>query len=175
MRPSNAVKAVIVSAVLVVAACTSSSSKAGGNASGSGAPRAGGGAAASGAAATPSTIAPATLTAVTNATLGKPILVDALGRTVYMYEPDGASPTSHVPADIKANWPAVTAASAPTAGSGLDATKLAVHAQADGTQQVSYNGHLLYTFVGDSAPGDAGGQNLAGTWFTLSPAGDKNA
>ena len=55
----------------------------------------------------------------------------------------------------------------------LDSTKLGTQTQPDGTKQVTYNGHLLYTFVGDTAPGDANGQALGGVWFTISPAGDK--
>ena len=88
--------------------------------------------------------------------------------------PDGTSSTSMVPAGIKANWPAVPANGALSAGTGLDQSKLTSQMQADGTSQLAYNGHLLYTFVGDKAPGDAGGQGLLGKWFTLSPSGDQN-
>ena len=50
-----------------------------------------------------------------------------------------------------------------------------VAAQADGTQQLAYNGHLLYLFVGDKAAGDANGQGLGGIWYVLSASGDKIA
>jgi predicted lipoprotein with Yx(FWY)xxD motif len=113
------------------------------------------------------------LATAANAKLGQTILVDAKGMTVYLFAPDGANTASQVPANIKANWPPVTAADAPTAGTGLDAGKLTATAQADGTKQLSYNGHLLYTFVGDKAAGDAAGQGLGGNWFALSAAGDK--
>ncbi len=43
--------------------------------------------------------------------------------------------------------------------------------QADGTQQLAYNGHLLYLFVGDKAAGDANGQGLGGIWYVLSASG----
>ena len=109
-----------------------------------------------------------------NTKIGQQIIVDS-GKTVYLYEPDGTSGTSQVPAGIKALWPAVPATVAPTVGSGLDSSKVGTQAQPDGTKQVTYNGHLLYTFQNDSAPGDAKGQGLGGVWFTLSPAGDKNA
>jgi predicted lipoprotein with Yx(FWY)xxD motif len=62
---------------------------------------------------------------------------------------------------------------AATVGAGLDQTKVAVQMQSDGTSQVMYNGHLLYTFVGDTKPGDATGQGLGGIWFVLSSAGEK--
>jgi predicted lipoprotein with Yx(FWY)xxD motif len=90
-----------------------------------------------------------------------------------LFIPDGPSTVSQVPAGIKANWPAVTVSGAPTAGTGLDAAKLVAAAQPDGTNQVAYNGHLLYTFSGDKAPGDAAGQGLGGSWYVLSAAGDK--
>jgi predicted lipoprotein with Yx(FWY)xxD motif len=110
-----------------------------------------------------------------NTKLGKQIVVDSSGKTVYLYEPDGTSTTSQVSPGIKANWPAVTATAAPTVSSDLDSSKVATQAQPDGTKQVSYNGHLLYLFVGDSAPGDASGQGLGGNWFVLAPAGEKIA
>lgn len=80
-----------------------------------------------------------------------------------------------MPAGLKSLWPAVPAPTTLTAGPGLDQSKLTAQAQADGTMQLAYNGHLLYTFTQDSAPGDANGQGLGGIWFTLSPSGDKNA
>jgi len=92
-----------------------------------------------------------------------------------MFEPDGSSTTSKVPAAIKANWPAVVATDpANLRTAGIDATKVGVGEQPDGTKQLMYNGHLLYTFVNDQ-PGEAKGQGLGGTWFVLSDAGDKIA
>jgi predicted lipoprotein with Yx(FWY)xxD motif len=126
---------------------------------------------------TPSTsvAAHATLTVVTNSKLGKQIIVDASGKTVYLFMPDGTSATSKVPATLKSAWPAVTVSGASTVGAGLDKAKIAVHSQSDGTKQVAYNGHLLYTFQGDAAPGSANGERLGGIWFVLSPAGIKIA
>jgi predicted lipoprotein with Yx(FWY)xxD motif len=115
----------------------------------------------------------ASLGVAMNAKLGKQIIVDAKGMTVYLYDPDGASTTTKVPDAIKANWPPVVAAGAPGVGAGLDQAKVAAQMQADGTSQVSYDGHLLYTFVGDKAPGDVVGQGLGGVWFVLSPDGTK--
>ena len=108
-----------------------------------------------------------------NAKLGKEILVDGTGRTVYLYEPDGANTESQVAAGLKSSWPAVTAPGAPAVGSGLDETKVSVQTQSDGAEQVMYNSHLLYLFAGDAAPGDANGQELGGNWFALTPAGEK--
>lgn len=113
------------------------------------------------------------MAAADNATIGEQILVNSAGMTIYLFVPDGSATTSTVPEGIKANWPAVVADGTPVAGDGLDAAKLSVAAQPDGTQQVMYNGHLLYTFLNDTAPGQANGQALGGAWFVLSPAGDQ--
>src|SRR5262249_5220021 len=109
----------------------------------------------------------------TNAHLGQPVLVDNKGMTLYLFVPDGTSTQSQVPAQFKPNWPPVTAAAAaPVAGAGL-AGKLSVQMQSDGTAQLAYNGHLLYTFIGDTAPGDTNGQGLGpNNWFAISPGGD---
>ena len=115
----------------------------------------------------------ATVGEADNAKIGQKILVDSAGMTIYLFEPDGTSQTSTVPAAIKANWPAVVATGSAVAGSGLDASKLTVVPQPDGTKQVAYNGHLLYTFVSDTAPGQANGQDLGGAWYVVTPAGDK--
>ena len=92
---------------------------------------------------------------------------------MYLYVPDGASKTTTVPAGLKQLWPAVTATGAATAGSGLDKTKLTLEPQADGTMQVAYNGHLLYTFMNDKAPGDASGQGLGSIWYVVGADGNQ--
>ena len=125
------------------------------------------------AAATPAT-GTSDLAVADNATLGKKIIVDGAGKTVYMYMPDGTSKTSTVSASIKANWPPVkAAASTPKVSSDLDQSKVAVNMQSDGTSQLSYNGHLLYYFINDTAPGDAKGNTLGNVWYALSASGDK--
>src|SRR5215470_4216606 len=107
-----------------------------------------------------------------NAKIGQRVLVDSKGRTLYLFVPDGTGSQTQVPAQFKANWPQLTAA-APSAGAGLDMTKLAVHTQTDGARQVSYNGHLLYTFINDMAPGDTNGQGLGpNNWFVLDANGN---
>jgi predicted lipoprotein with Yx(FWY)xxD motif len=179
--------AVAVVAALALAACggdsgSSSASTAGSAATTSAAAAttsAGGAAttAASGGAATTAAgaaAASATVGEADNATIKQKILVDSAGMTLYLFEPDGTSKTSTVPAGIKANWPAVVAApGTATGGPGIDASKLTVVPQPDGTKQVAYNGHLLYTFISDTAPGDAKGQDLGGAWYVVTPAGDK--
>jgi predicted lipoprotein with Yx(FWY)xxD motif len=124
----------------------------------------------------PTTSAPARVVAdvatSTTPKLAKPILVDKTGRTIYLFVPDGNSTASKVPNEFRPNWPPVTATSMPIAGSGVDKTKLMQYMQPDGTQQLSYNGHLLYLYIGDHAPGDINGQGLGNNWYAIAPSGD---
>jgi predicted lipoprotein with Yx(FWY)xxD motif len=172
MKRRRTVAMVVLAGALLVgaSACSSNSSKASSSSSSpatstsetsSASPS--GGSAASGTAA---------LSSATNAKIGQPVLVDANGMTVYLYQPDGSNTTSQVPAGLRALWPPVSAGSA-TVGTGLDQSKSALESQPDGTNQLDYNGHLLYTYSGDQNPGDANGQGLGGIWFVLSPSGDK--
>ncbi len=126
-----------------------------------------------GAATTAAASGSATVSAADNSAIGQTILVNSAGMTLYLFEPDGTATTSAVPAGIKANWPPVVADGTPVAGTGVDASKLSVATQPDGTKQVAYNGHLLYTFISDVASGDAKGQDLGGVWYVVTPAGDK--
>jgi predicted lipoprotein with Yx(FWY)xxD motif len=110
----------------------------------------------------------AVLKTAMNAKLHVPIIVNGDGKTVYIYKPDGTSTTSKVPAALKVAWPAVTSSeSTPNVAGGLTNTKTSVNAH----DQVSYNGHLLYTFSADTKPGTANGQGLGGVWYVLSPDG----
>ena len=112
-----------------------------------------------------------TLHAVMNATIGQQILVDSSGMTLYLYVPDGSSATSKVPAGpVKTSWPPTAWAGKPTVGAGLSPAMIAVHAQPNRTPQVSYNNHLLYTWVFDKKPGDVTGEGV-GNFFVVSPAG----
>ena len=98
------------------------------------------------------------------------ILVDGKGHTLYLFEHDNGT-TSACTGACAQVWPAFTAGAAPTAGSGVDGSKLAT---ADGqvAQQVTYNGHLLYSYSGDAAPGDVKGVGIPG-WYPVSPSGAK--
>ena len=64
----------------------------------------------------------------------------------------------------------------PTIGTGANASLTSTTSRPGGTKQVTYNGHPLYLFKGDSNPGDTNGQGLnafGGSWYALSPAGDQ--
>lgn len=131
---------------------------------------------ASTAAKTPST--PATTAAAAAATikagdtsLGK-VAVDATGKTLYLFANDTGT-TSAVPANILTAWPPIKATGTPVAGAGIDASKLGVAMQANGENWVTYGGHVVYMFSGDSAPGDTTGQGLGNVWYVISASGDK--
>jgi predicted lipoprotein with Yx(FWY)xxD motif len=113
--------------------------------------------------------AAATVAVAQNAAQG-PILVDGQGRTLYLFEKDSGT-TSACTGACAHIWPAITAPAAPTAGSGADAALLGT---ADGqvAHQVTYAGHLLYTYSGDAAPGDVKGVSIPG-WYPVSPSGTK--
>ncbi len=103
------------------------------------------------------------------------VLVDADGKTLYLYANDQGTTTA-VPASILGAWPPLTADSDDVvAGDGVDQAKLGTAEQADGQRWVTYNGHLLYRFSGDAAPGETNGQGLGATWYALTPAGDRVA
>jgi predicted lipoprotein with Yx(FWY)xxD motif len=112
----------------------------------------------------------ATITLADNA-LGK-IIVAADGMTLYAFMPDSAgTPTCYD--DCAKSWPALLAdgSTAPTAGEGLDASKLTTVDRTDGTKQVKYGDWPLYHFAGDTAAGDTNGQGLATKWYVLDATG----
>ena len=99
------------------------------------------------------------------------VLVDGSGRTLYLFESDTGS-TSTCTGTCAGTWPAMTTTGDPTAGMGASASMLGTTTRDDGSTQVTYNGHPLYRFAGDQAPGDTNGQGVGGIWWVVSPAGD---
>ena len=115
-----------------------------------------------------------TISASDNGDLGK-ILVDAKGRTVYLFEKD-TGPMSTCFGACAAEWPPVTTTGKPSADDGVTASMLGTTKRSDGATQVTYGGHPLYLFEADKEPGDATGQNVdafGAKWYVLSSAGQK--
>jgi predicted lipoprotein with Yx(FWY)xxD motif len=99
------------------------------------------------------------------------VLVDSEGMTVYLFTPDeGTESTCY--GGCESAWPPVVAEGKPSAGEGATSSALGTTKRKDGTVQVTYNGHPLYTFTGDTAPGEAVGQEDDGTWFVLDESGE---
>lgn len=112
--------------------------------------------------------------ALANSKLGK-ILVDSKGETLYLWQADKGT-TSTCDGACASAWPPLLANGKPIAGSGLAASKLGTTRRSDGANEVTFNGHPLYTFAGDSSPGQTNGEgsNAFGTeWDVLSAAGHK--
>ncbi len=163
----------IAAAAALLAACGSSSASGSGSgaASSTSAPAAASSAPA--AAATPSTSAAGLKTAKT---AKGTILVTAQGYAVYMFAID--TPTkSNCDATCLKFWPALTGMPTAAAGSGL-AGKLGTITGTGGITQATYNGHPLYLFTDDKAPGQVNGNGIntsGGLWYALTPAGTKLA
>jgi predicted lipoprotein with Yx(FWY)xxD motif len=108
--------------------------------------------------------------------LGK-VLVDGQGFTLYVFAPDKRSGTSKCYGKCAAGWPPLVLPPGVTkapAGSGVRSALLGKTKRTDGTVQVTYNKWPLYTWVIDSAPGDATGQDLnslGGKWYVITTAG----
>jgi len=97
---------------------------------------------------------------------GATVLTDAEGFTLYSFAPDTATKSACY-GDCAAYWPPVTGT--PAGGQGVTG-RLGTIARSDGTTQATYNGHPLYTYVGDSRPGQANGNNLdlnGGLWHEV--------
>jgi predicted lipoprotein with Yx(FWY)xxD motif len=110
--------------------------------------------------------------ALASTKLGK-VLVDGSGRTLYLFEADKGA-MSKCDGACASAWPPLTTSGKPTAGAGVVAAKLGTAKRADGTTGVTYDGHPLYTYAGDGAPGQTTGEGLTdygAPWYALSAAG----
>jgi predicted lipoprotein with Yx(FWY)xxD motif len=97
---------------------------------------------------------------------GTTVLTSAKGFTLYSFAPDTAA-TSKCYGSCAAYWPPVTGTAAASPGV---PGRVGTIRRTDGTEQLTYNGHPLYTYIGDSAPGQARGNNLnlnGGLWHEV--------
>jgi predicted lipoprotein with Yx(FWY)xxD motif len=97
---------------------------------------------------------------------GTTVLTNAKGFTLYSFAPDTPA-SSKCYGSCAAYWPPVTGT--PAAGAGLPG-KVATITRTGGSHQLTYNGHPLYTYIGDTAPGQARGNNLnlnGGLWHEV--------
>jgi predicted lipoprotein with Yx(FWY)xxD motif len=110
---------------------------------------------------------------LTKSSLGT-ILIDSQGRTLYLWQADTGAKSTCTGACASA-WPPLVTTGKPTAGSGVMSSLLGTTKRANGTEQVTYNGHPLYRFAGDTASGQTNGQGSTGfgaLWYVLSPQGN---
>jgi predicted lipoprotein with Yx(FWY)xxD motif len=147
-------------ALLAAAACSSSGSSSGSTSSTS-SPAAGSGSSAS------STVI------TTKTSSGGSFLTNGAGRAVYLFMADSTG-KSACDGACAAAWPPVIAAGQPTATGGAQASDLSTITRSDGTKQVTYDGHPLYYFQGDTGPGTDKGQgldNFGAKWWLVAPTG----
>jgi len=145
----------VAAAAAVLAACSSSgpSSSSGGSSSSSGG---------SPAAAAAGGLKTATIGGAT-------VLTSASGFTLYSFAPD-TSTTSNCNGTCAQNWPPVTG---PATASGVTGTFGTIK-RSDGSTQATFDGHPLYTFAGDTAPGQNKGNGLnvnGGLWNEITTSG----
>jgi predicted lipoprotein with Yx(FWY)xxD motif len=149
----------LAAAVLALTACASSSSSSSSSAAApSGTPAAGASSSSSG------------TTLMVRTIDGAQVLTNSAGLTLYSFAPD-TSTTSKCTGSCATYWPPVKGPA--TAGSGVTGT-LGVITRPDGTMQATYDGHPLYTYVADTAPGQNKGNGLnlsGGVWHEVTVSG----
>jgi predicted lipoprotein with Yx(FWY)xxD motif len=149
----------LAAAVLALTACASSSSSSSSSAATpSGTPAAGASSSSSG------------TTLMVRTIGGAQVLTNSAGLTLYSFAPD-TSTTSKCTGSCATYWPPVKGPA--TAGSGVTGT-LGVITRPDGTMQATYDGHPLYTYVADTAPGQNKGNGLnlsGGVWHEVAVSG----
>lgn len=156
--------ALVAGAAILLAACSSSSSTSAVTTP-------------SGSSSTTAPARPATLKAVTTS-YGK-VLETPAGQTLYALTADTPTKAACAGACLTV-WPPLTVTSTPVAGSGVTASMLGTYSLATGKLQVTYDGHQLYQFSGDTAAGQVKGEGLqfpagsaspTGTWYVVSSSG----
>jgi len=104
-----------------------------------------------------------------------PVLVNAQGRTLYIFEPDNDAKVTCV-GGCASIWPPASLPNGEKAAASgsVKQSLLGSDPNPSGGQVITYSGWPLYTYVADTAPGTAGGQALnlnGGLWYVISPSG----
>ena len=103
------------------------------------------------------------------------ILVDAKGKTLYLFEKDKGAKSSCY-ASCAANWPPYLTTAKPKAGAGAKQSLLGTIKRTNGKLQVTYNKHPLYWFKFDKTAGSTKGQDVeafGGSWYAVTAKGAK--
>lgn len=101
---------------------------------------------------------------------GAKVITNAKGFTLYSFVPD-TSTKSNCNGSCATIWPPVKGPA--TAGSGVTG-KVTTITRSDGAKQATYNGHPLYTFTGDTGPGQNHGNGInssGGVWHEIPASG----
>ena len=97
---------------------------------------------------------------------GTTVLTNAKGFTLYSFAPDTPA-ASKCYGSCAVYWPPVTGTAAASPGV---PGRVGTIKRTDGSEQLTYNGHPLYTYIADTAPGQARGNNLnlnGGVWHEV--------
>lgn len=100
------------------------------------------------------------------------VLFSAAGKALYVFEADKRSTSRCYGACARA-WPPLLTNGTPVGGSGIDRMRLGTTKRRDGTVQVTYSGHPLYTYSADK-PGRIGCQHVnmhGGLWLVIKTSG----
>jgi predicted lipoprotein with Yx(FWY)xxD motif len=157
--------ALAVAGALALAACGGSSTSSSSGAAA--APGYGGGAAGASNGSTA-----ASVVSTKTSSLGT-FLVDGQGRTLYLWDADHG-PRSTCTAACAQAWPPLTTTAAPKASGAVKSSLLGTATRADGSREVTYAGHPLYTYAGDTRPGQVTGEgsnSFGAPWWTVTTAG----
>jgi predicted lipoprotein with Yx(FWY)xxD motif len=92
------------------------------------------------------------------------------GRPVYLLSSDPPG-GSRCTGKCTSTWTPLTAEGKPTAGPGVDSSKLSTFKRADGTTQLLYDKHALYRHKGRGLVSGAGVKSDGGTWYLVAPSG----
>ncbi len=124
------------------------------------------------------TVTPTTARGVTISTERSPagtILATPSGRTLYDFTPDTPTSSACTKGLCVRLWPPlVTTDERPAVGRGLHESLVGTIRRPNGQLQVTYGGHPLYTWIGDTTPGMITGQallNVGGYWYVIDPTG----
>ncbi len=104
---------------------------------------------------------------------GGTYLTGASGRAVYLWDADTGDMSNCSGACAKA-WPPVTTNTTPAASGGVQASNLGTITRSAGVKQVTYNGHPLYYYVGDTHSGQVTGQgsnSFGAKWWLVNQSG----
>jgi predicted lipoprotein with Yx(FWY)xxD motif len=103
------------------------------------------------------------------------VLVDSKGMTLYDFHKDQGTESSCY-GECASAWPPLLTKGEPQPSNGADGSLLGTTERKDGTTQVTYDGHPLYGFVGDKAPGEANGNDVdafGAEWYALQGNGEE--
>ena len=166
--------ALVAGAALIVAGCGSSSDTTSSSSGGGGSLYGSGGSGSSTTSSQSGAGGDGVVSVASNPKLGK-IIVTSKGFTLYDFSKDKGTMSACYGGCAKV-WPPLLSGGAPKAEGGAQASKLGTTKRTDGTTQVTYAGHPVYTYTADTKPGDATGNDLklyGGEWYALTPAGEE--